>query len=149
MRDIVIESQSALDEILGDTDWDHTFIREAHLVSPSYIDVATGATYAPDMLPHFYVLICSCPSSPVALEFQFWNVEYVNIPCQQDVLPSGKVHHNYIEFWFLPPWKAWSTPDLIARQLRISVLGREAHGWHLRYGKTNPFDEYGMERKDC
>jgi hypothetical protein len=134
-----MNQQENLNSILANIDWHHAFIRELHLVSPSYYDAEKEFTVAPDCKPDAFVLIFTGDLSCSHIELVFHEVEKLNIPCDMDICPTCIVKKDCVMVKFIPA----CINGTVARSLTITRLGDEGAGWNLRYGQVGPFNKSG------
>lgn len=127
-----IETQGDLNELLASFSWEDAFIREAHVLSPSYVRdrITAVSVVAPDSAPGLRVLVCAPDRRTPALELLFDGVEDVVLPFRVDLEPRGVVLRGRVEFSFSPTARA-----IIAQSVRCEAVGIEAWEERLRYGK--------------
>jgi hypothetical protein len=135
-----IKKQEDLDSILASVDWHHAFVRELHLVSPSYYLPEKRHTVAPDGKPDAFILICTGDPLCRHVELVFHEVERLSVLCNIDLNPFGVIQKDRVELVLSPIEKAGT----VARSIDIRRLGDEGSGWDLRYGISNPFSKSGV-----
>ena len=89
--EILISSQAELDAVLSRFPWHDSFIREAHMLSPSYILTPERRLVAPDSLWGFRLLVCSADIHHPGLEFIFEEVDQIALSAMVDLEPHGVV----------------------------------------------------------
>jgi len=137
-----ILSQKDMDAAFAGVDWHHAFVRELHLVSPSYYAKGKGSTVAPDFLPDVSVLISTGDSSCRHVEVVLREVEVLSIPCNVDIQPTGVVKGSQARIRFAQH----SDNVTIAKSAALNMLGDEGGGYALRYGISSQFDETGIRK---
>jgi hypothetical protein len=129
----LIETQRDMDEMLEFFLWEDAFIREAHVLSMSYVrdKVSDVSVVAPDVAPQLRVLVCAPDRRTPALELVFDGADNVMLPFCVDLEPKGVVSRDRVEFSFSPV--VW---PIIAEQLHYELLDTSAWEDRLRYGKS-------------
>jgi len=134
-----IHSDVELQEFLDSFDWHDAFIRESHLLSPSYVRPEDMGTVAPDALPVVRVLVTGphpdCPS----VELLFLEVIEQGAILNVDLCPSGHMVESGIVWHFN---RAFPT-KLESKRFFYRFPGHECLGPGLVYGWEELFDKGG------
>jgi hypothetical protein len=139
-----ISSQQQLDQLIARFDWSHAFVREAYLVSPSFV-IAQGErrrwTVRADALPSMKFLITSDSERHPALELFFIEVEDMGVWFGGgELAPSATCSERGIVWQFHKDLERL----IRAAYLRYAFLDEAAWGNKLRYGWENFFDDAGQ-----
>jgi hypothetical protein len=142
MNWIPITSQIEADELISRIDWEDAFVREAYLVSPSYIDPTDGGTVAADSLPSCKILIHFPGDNHGALEFLMIGVEAIGIWFDGPLKPAIAVGSDGVEFAL----STSAATKIKAKELRYLLQGKETWGHDVHYGKEGMFDLGGFPK---
>lgn len=134
-----LKNQEELDSFFSSIDWHHAFVREMHLVSPSYYLPDEKLTVAPDSKPDVFMLICTGDPKFRHVEIILMGVEQLNVPCDSELKPTGVMEKRKIKLLFSPVHRI----ETISCRVIVRPLGDEVSGWDLRYGISNPFNVSG------
>jgi hypothetical protein len=129
-----LSSRSAIDEFLRRVDWAHAFIREAYLLSPSYIRTEDMGTVAPDALPTIVILITIPDECTPGVEIVFEKVKEVCLWFEGELDPQVNLRHDVIE------WRFNKTIDkslLCAASARVRFHDRTSWGNNKRYSQES------------
>lgn len=137
---MIILSQSDLDKIISDFPWHDSFVREAHVLSPSYVKRDGSGVVAFNSPWLFRVLVSSLDSNNPGIEFIFKDTDRVVLTSFVDLSPCGKVSENKIEMTFTD---SDSTP-ILARGLEVNILDSSSWGYKTQYCVFDMFDEGGF-----
>lgn len=125
-------------KILSEVDWEHSFIREISVVSPSYI-LPDYSVVAPDCLPCIRVFICSQSDNIQGLELMFVEAEEFSVGFSCDLNPNVYLSDGVVKWTFSDVVKTTIT----SKTLYYRVLSNDAWGKELRYGWEDVFDGGG------
>ena len=138
--EVIIRNQVDLDAELSRFIWHDSFIREAHLLSPSYVVTGKRTVVAPDSLWGFRLLVCSADAEYPGIEFVFEEVEQIALSAMVDVEPYGVFGTDGIDLFLT---EGDQTP-IRAKRLRIRHLKADVWGVSARYSDDSLFDESGF-----
>jgi hypothetical protein len=137
----VLNDQSELDMVLTSFPWHDAFVKEAHVLSPSYVAKSGAHVVAPNSLWTFRLLVCSSERTKPAIEFSFEETDQIILSSLVELQPHGIVNSDGVEIFM-------STSDLRPiRAKRVWYRYLEAGtvwGWQSHYGTENLFDEGGF-----
>ena len=137
---IPLNRQVEADELLCRIDWEDAFIREAYLVSPSYIDPTDGGTVAADSLPSCKLLIHCQGNDHGALEFLIIDIEDLSMWFGGALKPAIAVDSDGIEFTL----NTSTGTKIRAKEMRYLFHGKETWGNDPQYGKEGFYDSGGF-----
>ena len=123
------------DNIFNNYDWSHAFIREAYLVSPSYI--TENNHIAPDYKPTIKIIFNLPSAKYKILEFIFFNVEKFSVDFTQEIEPKIVTHNNKISLY------SDNFEIIKCSKYKFQILDESYLGYNLKYGWENIFDEGG------
>ncbi len=125
-------------KVLLEVDWDHSFIREISVVSPSYI-LPDARVVAPDCFPSVRVFISSQSTDISGLELLFVEVEELSVWFAGDLNPDVSISDKIVE------WKFGDSMNrpIISKSLYCRFLDNGTWGKELRYAWEDVFDSGG------
>jgi hypothetical protein len=128
-----IRSQVQLDQLLERFDWSHGFVREAYLVSPTYVDGGCLGTVAPESSAALLLLFTFPDRQAPGLELVFEGVVQTSLAFRVDLDPVGVVDPDSgsVEI------RLSEDTSIRAAALKYILLGEECWGDQLRYGKAD------------
>lgn len=135
-----LSTQAQLEDLISRYDDEHCFIREAHIISPTYIQKDTKATIAPESRFGLRVFICSPDEELPGLEFVFFEVEQFRVESCQPFRLWGNLSGSSITMGFLRDER----PSVVAGICLFKEMGVDCWGAVLKYGYENLFDEGGF-----
>lgn len=115
-----IGTQQEADALMSSVDWEHAFIRELVVKSPSYIK-DDGSVVAPDALPDVELVVATPSAESAAVRLRLEEAEELALPFRVDA--DIRVHVNRSDFEV-----RLSTGRVIARCARIYVARIERYG---------------------
>lgn len=129
----LIETQEDLNNLLASTDWEGAFVREAYVLSPSYLTKIDENTVAPDAEPDLWLLVI-LPENKNAkgIEFNFRRMSMLNLDYRSPLSLWGKVssYNHSVEFGFQKQIVCISAEECFFKFLSIE----ESTGASHRYG---------------
>lgn len=136
----LLQTQDQLNELIDSFSDEHCFVRECHLISPSYIKGESLATVAADSLPGVRILI-SCPSRESSgLELVLYDLEYFRMDFGLPFVMQGRVVPDKVQLSF-----SRSEDSLIVGKLcYYKVLGIDSLGAELKFGYESIYDDGGF-----
>jgi len=135
-----VNNQIELDAELADFPWHDSFVREAHVLSPSYVIPSSRGVAAPDSKWLLRLVICSQEEQHPGLEFVFEGVDEITLSSRVDLSPHGTVRDGEVVMFMT----TFDTTPIRAERLRLERLGIEAWGLKTRYCEVNQFDDGGF-----
>ena len=135
-----IQSDQEFYELIKKVDWAHAFIREINVISPSYIDLSSKGTVAPDSLPAVRILIHIPDFDYPAIDFTLYEVQNINFDFRLNLEPYCKINNRNIELGF----SGSKGSKIRGEKLSITLLNMDCWGYNTYYGKNNIFDEAGF-----
>lgn len=137
-----IHLQSQLDTLLQKFDWTDAFVREAFVLSPSYVTEDEGGIVAYHIPATVRILVSFPDKAHPGLELYLHEVDSLFLDFQLDLEPTGVV--NEIDGSIRMHLYGNEQAYFQARSLRYRVLDESSWGWKVRYGIYNLFDEGGV-----
>jgi hypothetical protein len=135
-----LSRQSQLNELISHYDDEHCFIREAHVIYPTYLRQNPKSTIAPESRCGLRVHICNPDEKHPGLELVFLEVEQFHVESGQPFKLWGRVSEGMITMGF----SCDKRPSVVAETCKFQELGLESWGAALRYSHDNIFDEGGF-----
>ena len=138
---LAIETQQELNRLLSGINWEDSFIREGHLVFPTYVTsdgnniVASGSALAAR------ILVCTPKSRYEGIELLFEELEDFYLPSKVELKPVGRYSVGGVEFRF---FGAEGTAIRSSKKIRYCLVEQGCRGWDTRYAYENIFDEGGF-----
>lgn len=96
MKYIALTDQNKSQSIINDIDWEHSFVKDVHLISPTYLE--GDGVVAPDAAMFLRVCICIPENPSKWIEFTFEEVSMMNVSMKYDILPVINIKRNEVEF---------------------------------------------------
>ena len=134
-----VSNQSELDAELSAFPWHDSFVREAHVLCPSYTVPGRRSVVAPDSKWLFRLVICSQDEQFPGIEFIFEGVDGLSLECRVDLDPRGTIADGEVVMFMT----AVDATPIRAERLRIEHLGVEVWGPTVRYREVKQFDDRG------
>lgn len=132
------EEKDIRKKILEKVDWEHSFIREISMISPSYI-LPDISVVAPDCLPSIRVFISSQSQNIPGLEILFVEAKRFSSSFDEELDPCINISNNHVEWFFLRTSKS----PIQSKFFYYRLLNNETWGRKLRYSWEDLFDEGG------
>jgi hypothetical protein len=139
-----IQSQDQLEQLLKMFDWTDAFVREVHIVSPSYVNkVDSLGIMAADSSPTMRLLVTFPDEASPGLELTFEEVETVELVFRMDLNPIGNVERDgrvslCLCLYDERKLAGLAPPVIRAKTLRYTLLDQECWGPQPRYGREYP-----------
>jgi hypothetical protein len=133
-----VKTQAQLDWMLSTFNWEDSFIREAHVASPSYID-SKGGTTCPDCLPAARIIVVDRHSPHQAIEILFVETECVELSAGVYLNPIG----HYSEREIVWKFSKHDQSGFRCRTMAYRYLGEQAGNPRLHYENTEIFSAQG------
>ncbi len=131
-----LDKYEEANNVLADIDWPHSFIREAHIVSPSYILPDSLGTVAPDYLPSARVFISSASRKIPGLELLFVETEEFSAWFNGELEPDISIFEDRVKWKFYKFHASIVSKRLYYRFLEVNSWGRNLHyGWEDVYSE--------------
>ncbi len=132
--------QSQLDELLSIYNDEHCFIREAHVIYPTYLRRNPISTIAAESRFGLRIHICNPDEKHPGLELVFLDVDRFHTESGNPFKLWGKISDNMVMIGF----SSDERPSIVARLCKFRELGLESWGPTLRYSYDNIFNEDGF-----
>jgi hypothetical protein len=134
-----VSNQSELDAELLAFPWHDSFVREAHVLCPSYTVPGRRSVVAPDSKWLLRLVICSQDEQFPGIEFIFEGVDGLSLESRVDLCPRGTIASDGVVMFMT----AIDVTPIQAERLRIQRLSVETWGPSTRYCEVNQFDDQG------
>lgn len=144
---VLLETQEQLDSLAtrfgNDDDY---FIREAHILSPSYVTSDGKFTVAPDSIGAVRLLISTQEEDRPGLEMLFHGVKEFRVDFRMPFALCGTVVRSHINdsLEITVCFAESGHSRVVAGSCFFQELGVDSWGYKLRYGHENLFDEGGI-----
>jgi len=136
---IDIENQAQAGELLRNFRWEDGFVRELHLVSPSYVTREPRSVVAWGAYPTARALITTQGAAPPAVELLFVGIQDLELWFRGDLDPAVSLEEGCVEWRFHK-----DSPSAVrCSSLRYAWPDPSCLGYALRYGREHVFDRGG------
>ena len=134
-----IEVDEQISDFLNSLEWSETFIREVHLISPSYVNT-TGATVAPNCLPCLRILLSTTGRASRLIEMLFVEVAEFGAWLEGELKPKMSIESGRVVCRFHQQFDS----QIVSREVRFREVLEITERYLPLYGWEDVFDKGGM-----
>jgi len=137
-----LDSHGKLQDVLSRFTWHDSFVREVHLVSPSYVTENGRGTVSAECLPCVRVLVTGIDRDCPGIELLFQHVSEFGAALDCDLEPSAELKERQVHWRF----NAALPHTIVSERLVCQFLDESSWGPSMRYGWEELFDGEGNAR---